>query len=53
MTTISRVDLLWLLKFVVTYQELIDDYPELFSKDEIDDAKVVRQLLEEKLDETT
>jgi len=50
-TQISKVDLLWLLKFVVNYENVLDAYPELFSVEDIDDIKVVKQILEEKVNE--
>lgn len=52
-TRINKADLLWLQQFVDNYQYVYEAYPELFSKYEEDDLKVVRQLLKEKLDEVT
>ena len=48
---LNTADLLWILKFVDNYTFLIEEYPELFKQDEIDDAKVVRQIVKEKLGE--
>lgn len=48
---ISKVDLLWLKKFVDNYEYVLDAYPELFTEEDIDDIKVVGQLLQEKIDE--
>lgn len=47
---LNRADLMWILRFVENYTALIEDYPELFKEDEIDDAKVVRQIVQERLD---
>jgi hypothetical protein len=49
MATLTRADLLWIMRFVDNYQYLVREYPELFSKDDIDDVKVVKQLIKEKL----
>ena len=49
MSAINRADLVWLLKFVENYEHVLDAYPELFTESDIDDIKVVKQLLKEKL----
>ena len=51
MSAITKADLTWLLTFVENYEYVLDAYPELFTESDIDDIKVVRQLLEEKLHE--
>ncbi len=51
MTSVTQADLQWLLTFVDNYEYVLKAYPELFSKDDIDDMKVVRQLIKEKIDE--
>ena len=51
MSALTRADLLWLLTFVSNYEYVLDAYAELFSEEDIDDIKVVRQLLTEKLEE--
>jgi hypothetical protein len=51
MPEVSKVDLLWLKKFVDNYEYVLDAYPELFTEEDIDDIKVVGQLLQEKIDE--
>ena len=52
-TTVTKADLIWLLKFVDNYEYVLDAYPEMFDEEDIDDIKVVKQLLREKLDEIT
>ena len=47
----NRADLQWVLKFVNNYENVLEAYPELFSAEDIDDIKIVKQLLEEKLHE--
>ena len=51
MSEISKVDLTWLLTFVENYEFIVNAYPELFKDADIDDMKVVKQLLEEKINE--
>lgn len=46
---LSRADLLWIKRFVDNYEYLLKEYPELFDKDDIDDLKIVKQLIQEKL----
>ena len=53
MSAITKADLTWLLTFVKNYEYVLDAYPELFTESDIDDIKVVRQLLEDKLHEDT
>lgn len=48
-TTLTKPDLTWIRKFLQNYEDLLEEYPELFSVDDIDTVKIVRQLLEEKL----
>jgi len=48
---ITKADLKWLLTFVENYEYVLDAYPELFTASDIDDIKVVKQLLEEKVNE--
>lgn len=48
---INRADLLWIHRFLDNYEAIVEAYPELFTNDEIDDMEVVKQLVEEKLDE--
>jgi hypothetical protein len=45
----TRAELEWLKKFVDNYKYVLDAYPELFSKTDEDDLKVVTQIIEEKL----
>lgn len=49
--SLSRADLLWISRFIDNYRNIVNAYPELFTNDEIDDMEVVKQLVEEKLDE--
>ena len=51
MPRLSKADLVWLLKFVDNYKYVYDAYPELFNKEDEDDLKVARQILEEKINE--
>lgn len=51
MPTLNKADLKWLLTFVENYEYVLDAYPELFTESDIDDIKVVRQLLKEKVNE--
>jgi hypothetical protein len=46
---ITRAELVWLLKFIDNYDNVLEAYPELFTKYDIDDIKIVRQIIEEKL----
>lgn len=46
---VTKADLHWLLTFVENYEYILEAYPELFSVSDIDDIKVVKQLLKEKL----
>ena len=45
----TKAEMLWLMKFVDNYEYVLDAYPELFKASDIDDIKVVKQILEEKL----
>jgi len=47
--TITKADIGWILTFVDNYEALVEEYPELFKESDIDDMKIVRQLLKEKL----
>jgi hypothetical protein len=49
MSELTKADLQWVLRFVENYEYLIEEYPELFTVEDIDDVKVVKQILEEKL----
>lgn len=51
MPDLNKTDLLWLQKFVTNYRYVLDTYPELFNEDDIDDIKIVAQILEEKINE--
>jgi len=51
MAQVTKADLKWLLKFVENYTYVLDAYPELFTASDIDDIKVVKQLLKEKVNE--
>lgn len=51
MSQINKADLLWIKKFVDNYEYVVDAYPELFEESDIDDMKIVAQILEEKLNE--
>ena len=51
MAKLNKADLLWLKKFVDNYEYVLDAYPELFELDDIDDMKIVAQILEEKINE--
>ena len=51
MSEISKVDLKWLLMFVENYEFLLDSYPELFKESDVEDMKIVKQILEEKINE--
>lgn len=51
-TRISKADLLWISKFIDNYEFNYVEYPELYSKDDEDDLKIVKQIVKEKLDET-
>ena len=46
---LTKADLWWIKKFLKNYKELVEDYPGLFSNDDIDDLKVVDQIIEERL----
>jgi len=50
MSEINKADLLWIQRFVDNYWNVLEAYPELFKEEDIDDLKVVSQLLKEKLD---
>lgn len=52
MPQLTRADLKWLERFLDNYGDLLEEYPEIFKKDEEDDFKVARQLIKEKLNET-
>lgn len=47
----TKAELVWLLKFIDNYDYVLDAYPELFSTEDIDDIKIVRQIVEEKINE--
>jgi len=51
MSVLTKADLKWLFTFVENYENVLYAYPELFTESDIDDIKVVKQLLEEKLHE--
>jgi len=51
MSVLTKADLTHLLKFIENYEFNYQEYPELYSKDEEDELKVVKQLVKEKLDE--
>ena len=51
MSEISKIDLKWLLMFVKNYEFVLDAYPELFKETDVDDMKIVKQILEEKINE--
>jgi ribosome biogenesis protein Nip4 len=53
MSEVNRPDLKWVQKFLENYGDLVEEYPELFKQDELDDWKIVKQIIKEKLDETT
>ena len=46
---ISKADLLHVKKFLDNYETLVNGYPEIFKNDELDEYKIVKQLIEEKL----
>jgi hypothetical protein len=50
-TRINHPDLIWLRLFVENYEYVLKAYPELFSKEDEDDLKVVKQIIKEKIDE--
>ena len=49
--SITKAELIWLMTFVDNYQNVLVAYPELFKMDDEDDLKIVKQILEEKLNE--
>lgn len=49
MTTLTRPDLTWIRKFLQNYEDLLEEYPELFSVEDIEDIKIVRQIVEDAL----
>lgn len=51
MSEMTKPDLKWLLKFVENYEHVLHAYPELFKEEDEDDMKIVRQILEEKINE--
>ena len=48
---LTKADLLHIYRFVLLYEFNYEEYPELYSKDEEDELKIVKQLIQEKLDE--
>ena len=48
---VTKADLSHLLKFVENYEFNLVEYPNLYSKDEEDELKIVKQLLKEKINE--
>lgn len=48
-TTLTRPDLTWIRKFLQNYEDLLEEYPELFSVEDIEDIKIVRQIVEDAL----
>lgn len=48
---ITKAELLWLKKFVDNYDFLLDLDPSLFKDDDIEDFKVVQQIVNQKLEE--
>ena len=51
MSEMTKPDLKWLLTFVDNYEHVLHAYPELFKAEDEDDMKIVRQILEENLNE--
>ncbi len=51
MSELTKADLLWLLKFVDNYKYVFEAYPELFKPEDEDDLLIVKQILEEKINE--
>ena len=51
MSELTKAELKWLLTFVDNYEYVYDAYPELFNESDEDDMKIVKQILEEKLNE--
>lgn len=47
---ISKIDLLHVKKFLDNYEVLVQGYPEIFKRDELDDYKIAKQMIQEKLD---
>ena len=50
---LTKADLTWVKRFVDNYAWVQSAYPELFTKQDIDDFKIVKQIVKEKLDEAT
>jgi hypothetical protein len=51
MPEITKAELAWLKKFVDNYDYLVDLDPALFKDEDIEDYKIVQQIINQKIEE--
>jgi hypothetical protein len=51
MPKVTKAEILWLKKFVDNYDYLVDLDPSLFKDEDIEDYKIVQQIINQKIEE--